>query len=81
MTELNPATDPPDDGADAETQQISPTFHHPYQPYDVQLDFMRTLYSVLAKGNNQVGILESPTGTVRYLLAPIFIFVRAEEVN
>jgi chromosome transmission fidelity protein 1 len=22
-------------------------FHHPYQPYDVQLDFMRTVYDVL----------------------------------
>lgn len=40
-------------------------FHHPYQPYSVQLDFMRTVYDVLEKGNNQVGILESPTGTVR----------------
>lgn len=39
-------------------------FHHPYQPYDVQLDFMRTVYDVLEKGDGQVGILESPTGTV-----------------
>ena len=40
-------------------------FHHPYTPYDVQLDFMRTVYDVLEKGAGQVGILESPTGTVR----------------
>lgn len=39
-------------------------FHHPFEPYDVQLDFMRTVYNVLDTGNGQVGILESPTGTV-----------------
>ncbi|KAK3290172.1 helicase C-terminal domain-containing protein [Chaetomium fimeti] len=42
-------------------------FHHPYTPYDVQLDFMRTVYDVLEKGNGQVGILESPTGTGKSL--------------
>ncbi|KAK3302896.1 helicase C-terminal domain-containing protein [Chaetomium strumarium] len=42
-------------------------FHHPYQPYDVQLEFMRTVYNVLEKGNGQVGILESPTGTGKSL--------------
>lgn len=45
-------------------------FHHPYTPYNVQLDFMRTVYDVLEKGNGQVGILESPTGTVRHLTSP-----------
>jgi chromosome transmission fidelity protein 1 len=40
-------------------------FHHPYTPYDVQEQFMRTVYDVLEEGNGQVGILESPTGTVR----------------
>jgi chromosome transmission fidelity protein 1 len=40
-------------------------FHHPYTPYDVQLQFMRVAYDVLSRGNGQVGILESPTGTVR----------------
>lgn len=39
-------------------------FHHPYTPYDVQLEFMKTAYGVLQAGNGQVGILESPTGTV-----------------
>ncbi|KAJ0380383.1 hypothetical protein COL26b_001500 [Colletotrichum chrysophilum] len=38
-------------------------FNHPYTPYDVQTDFMKTAYSVLQAGNGQVGILESPTGT------------------
>ncbi|KAL2130915.1 hypothetical protein VTI74DRAFT_5799 [Chaetomium olivicolor] len=46
-------------------QQVD--FHHPYQPYDVQLQFMRAVYSVLEKGNGQVGILESPTGTGKSL--------------
>lgn len=40
-------------------------FNHPYTPYDVQTDFMKTAYGVLQQGNGQVGILESPTGTVR----------------
>lgn len=39
-------------------------FHHPYTPYDVQLEFMRTAYDVLERGDGQIGILESPTGTV-----------------
>lgn len=40
-------------------------FHHPFTPYDVQIQFMRAVYGVLEKGGGQVGILESPTGTVR----------------
>lgn len=39
-------------------------FHHPYTPYDVQEQFMRSVYDVLETGDGQVGILESPTGTV-----------------
>lgn len=40
-------------------------FNHPYSPYDVQEQFMRAAYNVLERGNGQIGILESPTGTVR----------------
>lgn len=39
-------------------------FHHPYTPYDVQEQFMKAVYNVLETGKGQVGILESPTGTV-----------------
>jgi chromosome transmission fidelity protein 1 len=35
-------------------------FHHPYEPYPIQLDFMNALYDCIEKG--QVGIFESPTG-------------------
>ncbi|CCF32142.1 DNA repair helicase [Colletotrichum higginsianum] len=42
-------------------------FNHPYTPYDVQTDFMKTAYGVLQRGNGQVGILESPTGTGKSL--------------
>ncbi|KUI62493.1 ATP-dependent RNA helicase chl1 [Cytospora mali] len=42
-------------------------FHHPYTPYDVQLEFMKTAYNVLDHGNGQIGILESPTGTGKSL--------------
>ncbi|KAM5341850.1 hypothetical protein ACJ41O_014881 [Fusarium nematophilum] len=42
-------------------------FHHPFTPYDVQEQFMKTVYDVLETGNGQVGILESPTGTGKSL--------------
>lgn len=42
-------------------------FHHPYTPYDVQLEFMKAAYNVLEYGNGQIGILESPTGTGKSL--------------
>ncbi|KAI1863558.1 hypothetical protein JX265_008775 [Neoarthrinium moseri] len=42
-------------------------FHHPYTPYDVQEQFMKTVYDVLERGDGQVGILESPTGTGKSL--------------
>jgi chromosome transmission fidelity protein 1 len=45
-------------------------FHHPYTPYDIQLDFMQTVYSTLSRGSPgvpSVGILESPTGTGKSL--------------
>lgn len=50
------------------TDTPAPTdFHHPYTPYDVQLDFMKTAFAVLEAGEGQVGILESPTGTGKSL--------------
>ncbi|KAI2622752.1 DNA repair helicase [Hypomontagnella submonticulosa] len=42
-------------------------FHHPYTPYDVQEQFMNAVYEVLQRGEGQVGILESPTGTGKSL--------------
>lgn len=41
------------------------TFHHPYQPYNIQLDFMQKLYQCIENGH--VGIFESPTGTGKSL--------------
>ncbi|GLA49720.1 ATP-dependent DNA helicase chl1 [Aspergillus niger] len=35
-------------------------FHHPYSPYDIQLQLMRALYSCLEQG--KVAVFESPTG-------------------
>ncbi|KAG9290759.1 hypothetical protein G9A89_011722 [Geosiphon pyriformis] len=40
-------------------------FHFPFQPYDVQLEFMQKLYSSIEK--SQVSIFESPTGTGKSL--------------
>ena len=40
-------------------------FPFPFSPYDIQEDFMHTLFDVL--NNGEVGIFESPTGTVTAL--------------
>ncbi|KAL5113796.1 ATP-dependent DNA helicase chl1 [Pleosporales sp. CAS-2024a] len=40
-------------------------FHHPYQPYDIQIDFMNAVYDCL--DTSKVGIFESPTGTGKSL--------------
>ncbi|PTB73848.1 DNA repair helicase [Trichoderma longibrachiatum ATCC 18648] len=56
------------DQVDGMTHELSSLdFHHPYTPYDVQNQFMQTVYQVLETGNGQVGILESPTGTGKSL--------------
>jgi hypothetical protein len=44
-------------------------FNHPYTPYDVQNQFMTAAYNVLQTGDGQIGILESPTGTVSQAIA------------
>lgn len=53
------------DGDDDET--MAAKYHHPYTPYDVQMQFMKTVYDVCEQGDGQVGILESPTGTGKSL--------------
>ncbi|PWY79334.1 DNA repair helicase [Aspergillus sclerotioniger CBS 115572] len=40
-------------------------FHHPYSPYDIQLQLMRALYACLEQG--KVAVFESPTGTGKSL--------------
>jgi chromosome transmission fidelity protein 1 len=40
-------------------------YHHPYEPYDIQVHFMNAVYDCLE--NQQVGIFESPTGTGKSL--------------
>lgn len=39
---------------------VSKNFYHPYEPYDIQKDFMKALYDTLE--NKKLGIFESPTG-------------------
>ncbi|KAI5364320.1 putative helicase-like, DEXD box c2 type, ATP-dependent helicase [Septoria linicola] len=40
-------------------------FHHPFQPYDIQQQFMEGIYDCIEQG--KVGIFESPTGTGKSL--------------
>ncbi|KAK6436243.1 ATP-dependent DNA helicase chl1, partial [Oleoguttula sp. CCFEE 5521] len=40
-------------------------FHHPYQPYDIQQQFMQAVYDCIEDG--KVGIFQSPTGTGKSL--------------
>lgn len=41
-------------------------FSFPFKPYNIQVDFMRSLYKALNEG--KIGIFESPTGTVSFPL-------------
>ncbi|PHH92507.1 hypothetical protein CDD83_7144 [Cordyceps sp. RAO-2017] len=57
-----------DDGLSEAANRLEKiNFHHPYTPYHVQEQFMKTVYQVLENGEGQVGILESPTGTGKSL--------------
>lgn len=46
--------------------KMETTFPFPFKPYDIQEKFMRELYLTLEE--QKLGIFESPTGTVSYLL-------------
>ena len=52
--------------------------HFPYEPYDVQIEYMRNVIEALKKRGN--GLLESPTGTGKTLclLASVCSFVEKE---
>ncbi len=45
--------------------QTTRDFHHPYEPYNIQKEFMNAVYDCLEDG--KVGIFESPTGTGKSL--------------
>jgi len=46
--------------------KIPEEFSFPFQPYQIQVDFMKALFSAL--DNKRLGIFESPTGTVWVLI-------------
>jgi len=53
-----------DDRVEVQINLKGKDFHHPFTPYKIQEEFMKTVYRVLESGDGRVGILESPTGTV-----------------
>lgn len=44
-------------------------FHHPFTPYEIQLQFMRSLYASLEEG--KVAVFESPTGKLSFCLQSV----------
>jgi Rad3-related DNA helicase len=50
-------------------------FNFPYKPYDIQLDLMKKIWSTIDSGN--IGIFESPTGTVSYTESTLYIHADA----
>lgn len=44
----------------------SEKFNHPFDPYDIQMELMKEIYSCIENGC-KVGIFESPTGTGKTL--------------
>ena len=45
-------------------------FHHPYKPYEIQVQLMNAIYDCIAEG--KVGIFESPTGLRDVLLQHVY---------
>ncbi|XP_077984674.1 ATP-dependent DNA helicase DDX11-like [Glandiceps talaboti] len=54
-----------DTGSSQESDVRVPPFPFPFQPYDIQQQFMTELYKTLEQG--KIGIFESPTGTGKSL--------------
>jgi len=48
------------------TEDKRKTYHHPYDPYDIQMEFMNAINETLT-GGFKIGIFESPTGTGKTL--------------
>lgn len=48
-----------------ETNDKLGKFNHPFEPYDIQLELMRSIYDAI--DNYKIGIFESPTGTGKTL--------------
>ncbi|SMN19110.1 similar to Saccharomyces cerevisiae YPL008W CHL1 Probable DNA helicase involved in sister-chromatid cohesion and genome integrity [Maudiozyma saulgeensis] len=42
-------------------------FHHPYTPYDIQVELMESLYDKTLNSNKKIALVESPTGTGKTL--------------
>ena len=57
-------------------------FQFPFEPYDIQKDFMRELFNCLQAG--KLGIFESPTGTGKSLsliCGSLTWFLQSEKAN
>lgn len=46
---------------------MSGRFHHPYTPYDIQEQLMKSLYDDTLSKNKKIALVESPTGTGKTL--------------
>jgi hypothetical protein len=53
-------------------QQQQRDYHHPFEPYDIQLEFMNAVYDCLEDG--KIGIFESPTGELFFSPYILYFF-------
>ena len=57
----------PSSSSSSSLTSSSPNFPFPFTPYPSQLHLMRTIYDSIDQGNNNINIIESPTGTGKSL--------------
>lgn len=63
---------------------IENKYGHPYEPYDIQLQLMTSIYEDLLSSNaNKIGFFESPTGTGKTLslICSVMSYIRANKVT
>ncbi|XBW38379.1 hypothetical protein QEN19_003966 [Hanseniaspora menglaensis] len=59
-------------------------FNHPYEPYEIQIQLMKSIYKDLLSSNtNKIGFFESPTGTGKTLslICSVMTYIRDNKLK